>query len=180
MPAPHLGSVPHFYHGYVLQVAADDAYSATTSHLERLISQVETLPEEEWNHAYAPGKWTVKELVQHVIDAERIFSHRALSIARKDPNPLPGFDEEEYASVANANARSSKSLLAELKALSESTKCLFSSFNEEQLDATGIANGLHISVNAIAFIVAGHALHHTHILRSRYLDKTYRHDAVPA
>lgn len=177
MPAPNLDTVPHYYHGYIRQITAANAHEATTGHLEPLIEQVASLVEDDWNFSYAEGKWTIKELVQHVIDAERIFSHRALSIARKDGHALPGFDEESYAAVSAANQRSSESLLRELKALSASTGCLFSSFDEGQLAATGNANGLPVSVNAIAYIIAGHALHHAQILRLRYLDKTYQHAA---
>jgi uncharacterized damage-inducible protein DinB len=171
-----LASVPHYYHGYIKLVKAANAYEATGSHLEGLINQVRSLSEEDWTYSYAPGKWTIKELVQHIMDAERIFCYRALSIARMDPNHLPGFDEDAYASCSSANSRTGASLLRELTAMAASTKHFFASFNDAQLSATGIANGLPISVNAIAFIVAGHAAHHTQIVRVRYLDKTYRHE----
>jgi hypothetical protein len=178
MPAPHLDSVPHFYHGYVRQVMAEDAYEATSNHLGPLIEQVSGLAEEDWNFSYAPGKWTIKELVQHVMDAERIFAHRALCIARNDAHALPGFDEDAYAAASEANRRSGQSLLGEMKALAASTSCLFASFNEAQLESGGIANGLPISVNAIAYVIAGHALHHAQIVRMRYRDKTYQHEGA--
>jgi uncharacterized damage-inducible protein DinB len=180
MPIPSLDTVPHFYHGYIQQVRASDAYEATHDHLVPLINLVEDLTEEEWSYRYAPGKWTIKELAQHVIDAERIFCHRALSIARGDSHPLPGFDEEAYASASSANKRTGASLLRELKALGASTQCLFSSFEDAQLQAKGVANGLPVSVNAIAFIIAGHALHHSQIVQKRYLDKSYQPEELVA
>lgn len=178
MPAPDLSTVPHFYHGYINRLNAADAYEATADHLEPLVEQVSSLNEEEWDFRYAPGKWSIKELVQHVIDAERIFCHRALSIARADGHPLPGFDEEAYATVSRASERSGESLINELKAVGTSTKYLFASFNDGQLQSSGIANGLPISVNAIAYIIAGHAKHHTQIMQLRYLNKAYQHEAL--
>src|SRR3954466_15802960 len=128
MAAPDLSTVPHFYHGYINHLNAADAYEATADHLEPLLEQVSLLDESDWDFRYAPGKWSIKELVQHVIDAERIFCHRALSIARKDGHELPGFDEEAYASLSRAGERSGQTLLEELKAVGNSTKYLFASF----------------------------------------------------
>jgi uncharacterized damage-inducible protein DinB len=178
MPAPDLSTIPPFYHGYVSQIQADDAASATSKHMQPLIDALSSLGEEEWEYAYAPGKWSLKELVQHMIDTERIFAHRALSIARQDPNPLPGFDENAYADCSAASTRTGASLYEELKAVSTSTKYLIASFNEEQLSAKGTANGKPITVNAIAYILAGHAAHHTRIIRDRYLDKSYKQTAA--
>jgi hypothetical protein len=174
MPAPDLSTIPHYYHNYIKQIEAPDAASATSNHLDKLIAQLQHLTEEDWNYAYAPGKWSLKVLVQHIMDAERIFSHRALSIARKDANPLPAFDENAYAESSSANARSGSALLEELQALSASTRCLFGSFSEEQLSESGVANSRPITVNAIAYILAGHAGHHTRIIEERYLDKSYK------
>lgn len=178
MPAPDLSTVPQFYHGYIRRVAASDAQAATSSHLEPLIEALHMLEEPDWDYAYGPGKWTIKELTQHILDAERIFCHRALSIARRDPNALPGFDEESYGQTSGADQRTGKSILQELKAVGQSTRCLFESFSEEQLAATGIANERPISVNAIAYIIAGHAQHHTMIINERYLNKAYQHSEL--
>lgn len=171
MPAPELSAVPAFYHNYIRQIHTDNVQEAVDGHLSLLISLLKDVPEEGWNYAYAPGKWTLKELVQHLIDAERIFSHRALCIARRDTTPLPGFDEDRYAATSAANARSGTSILEELMAVGTSTACLFRSFGEAQLSATGMANGALISVHAIGYILAGHALHHKHIVEERYLNK---------
>jgi uncharacterized damage-inducible protein DinB len=178
MPAPDLSTVPHFYHGYINHLNAADAYEATADHLQPLLVQVSALDESDWDFRYAPGKWSIKELVQHVIDSERIFCHRALSIAREDGHELPGFDEEAYAAVSRASERSSQALLQELTAVGTSTKHLFASFDDNQLQSSGIANGLPISVNAIAYIIAGHAKHHAQIVQLRYRNKSYQHEAV--
>jgi hypothetical protein len=169
MPLPDLDTVPGFYHNYIRQITEEDLSLVIAQHLQPLSGLLQGISEEDWNYAYAPGKWTLKELVQHIIDGERIFSYRALCIARGEQQSLPGFDENAYAAQSLANARSGASLLEELHALDKSTRCLFGSFNEEQLAATGIANGKPISVNAIGYILAGHALHHTRIVRERYL-----------
>ena len=169
MPLPDLDKVPEFYHNYIRQITEEDLSLVIVNHLQPLSSLLQAVSEEDWNYAYAPGKWTLKELVQHIIDGERIFAYRALCIARGDQTSLPGFDENAYAAHSSANARSGASILEELHALDKSTQCLFGSFNDEQLAATGIANGKPISVNAIGYILAGHVLHHTRIIRERYL-----------
>jgi hypothetical protein len=173
MPAPDLSTVPSFYHNYIRMVATQDLNGAIDNHLTELSTLLTPLTEAQWNHAYAPGKWTIKELIQHIIDAERIFTYRALTIARQDPNPLPGFDENQYALLSQASSRPGTSLLNELIAVGNATKHLFESFNPEQLEATGTANGRPISVNAIGYILCGHALHHTSILKERYLSENY-------
>ena len=173
MPAPDLATVPGFYHNYIRQVAEKSLPQVMEEHLQPLSASLQGLSEDDWAYAYAAGKWTLKELVQHMIDAERIFSFRALCIARGDQRPLPGFDENAYADNSMANMRTGASILEELNAVDISTRCLFASFNEKQLAATGIANGAPISVNAIGYIIAGHALHHTSIIRERYLDRSY-------
>ena len=174
MPAPDLASVPAFYHNYIRQVAEKSLPQVMEEHLQPLSASLQGLSEDDWCYAYAAGKWTLKELVQHMIDAERIFSYRALCIARQDQRPLPGFDENAYADHSMANEREGASILEELNAADKSTRCLFASFNDMQLSATGIANGAPISVNAIGYIIAGHALHHGRIIRERYLDRSYR------
>jgi hypothetical protein len=154
-------------------VGSEDLNHAIAHHVSELSTLLGSLPETQWNHAYAPGKWTIKELVQHIIDAERIFTYRALTIARQDPIQLPGFDENQYAAVSMASGRPGTSLLNELLAVGASTKYLFESFNTQHLEATGVANGRPISVNAIGYIICGHALHHTRILQERYLADNY-------
>ena len=117
---------------------------------------------------YAPGKWTPKEMLLHIIDAERIFTYRALRFARGDAQALPGFDENFFATNSEANARSMSSLLTEYHAVRAATISLFSNLNAAQLDRLGSANGAPTSVRALLFITAGHERHHLGILRERY------------
>ncbi|MVN75460.1 DUF664 domain-containing protein [Hymenobacter sp. HMF4947] len=117
---------------------------------------------------YAPGKWTPKEVLVHILDAERIFGYRALRFARADAQELPGFDENEFAANSEANDRSMSELLTEYHAVRAATVAFFGGLNAEQLDRAGRANGGAVTVRALLYIVAGHEQHHLRILRERY------------
>ncbi|WP_072008612.1 alpha/beta hydrolase-fold protein [Hymenobacter sp. IS2118] len=127
------------------------------------------LTEAQAEKGYAEGKWTLKEMLQHQIDTERIFAYRALRFARNDSRDLPGFDQDDYVTHSGANTRSVASLLAEYDAVRASTLALFDSFTDEQLDRRGTANGGAATVRALLFIVPGHELHHLQVIRERYL-----------
>ena len=127
------------------------------------------LPDEKGDYAYAEGKWTIKDLIQHIIDTERIMQYRLLRVARNDSTPLPGFDENLYAQAAQANERTFIALKEEFKALRKSTDLLVSSLTENQLMNSGIASDKKVTANAIAFILFGHLLHHKKIIEERYL-----------
>jgi hypothetical protein len=168
MPAVDLSRVPAFYHNYIRQVADTDLMTAFEAHLTNLKSLLSGLPEEKWGYRYAEGKWTIRELVQHLIDAERIFAYRALTFARRDSNVLPGFDENSYVVHSRADQRSPDSLLEELEAVQRSSYLLFRSFDADQLESSGIANGNTIHVEAIGYIIIGHVRHHMNVLNERY------------
>lgn len=118
---------------------------------------------------YAPGKWTVKDILQHVIDNERIMSYRALRFARNDQTVLPGYDEESFGQFANGARRTIADLYAEYAAVRQSSIALFKSFDEEMLLRNGIAFNQTISVLALGFVLVGHATHHANIIRERYV-----------
>ncbi|RYY51129.1 MAG: DinB family protein [Chitinophagaceae bacterium] len=122
------------------------------------------------DYAYAPGKWTLKEMLQHIIDTERIFNFRALCFARKEMANIPGFDEDAYAANSHAHTRSWESLCAELKVVRKSTRFLFESFNVQDLDHSGTANGKSVTVAALGFITVGHIYHHVNVIKERYLN----------
>ena len=164
-----LSRVPLFYHKYIDQIKDAELAAAFQKHENVLDSILKDLPEEKWNYRYAEGKWSVKELVQHIIDAERIFCYRALRFARKDTAELPGFDENKFAEAAQAEKRNKEDLLDELNIVERSSAQLFASFDEEQLDQSGIANGNSVYVKAIGFIIVGHTIHHKNILLEKYL-----------
>ena len=161
--------VPAHYHKYIQLVKETDLTEAFNHHLHNFSSFLQSIPEDKWDYRYAEGKWSIKEVVLHVIDTERIFNYRALCIARKDKTPLPGFDENNYAAHSKAAKRTRADLLEELQIVQQSTKKLFESFDEEQLQESGISNGNPIYVEGIGFIIIGHTLHHQKILEERYL-----------
>ena len=137
--------------------------------LHEFIRFVQNIPMDKFDFRYAEGKWTIKEIIQHVIDTERIFAYRALRISRNDQTPLPGFDENAYVNNTQANDRNLQDLLTELSAVRHSNIFLFKSFSNEQLERTGIASNAGISVRAIGFIMIGHQKHHQKVFEERYL-----------
>lgn len=169
MQRPELSTVPEFYHKYVNLVAEENAADAIAANGAEALSFFQSIPAGKWNYRYAEGKWSIKEMVQHLIDAERIFSFRALCIARDEAQSLPGFDENAYAAASDADRRSQADLLDEFSSVRKATTLLFRSFTEEQIGKTGRANNNPITVNAIGFITAGHVKHHLQILKERYL-----------
>jgi uncharacterized damage-inducible protein DinB len=130
---------------------------------------VRSLPAEKLTHRYAEGKWTIKEILVHVVDDERIYSYRALRFARNDPTELPGFEQDDFARHSHADTRDLDSILAEYEAVRRATIALFDSLDDEALLRTGTADGTRMSVRAIAHHIAGHELHHLNVIRERYL-----------
>lgn len=137
--------------------------------LHEFIRFVQNIPMGKFDYRYAEGKWTIKDIIQHVIDTERIFAYRALRISRNDATPLPGFEENDYVENTKANERGIQDLLAEFSAVRYATLFLFKSFSEEQLKRMGTASGTVISVRAIGFIIIGHQKHHQNVFQERYL-----------
>ena len=135
---------------------------------EELASALGAIPELKGGHRYAEDKWTVRTLLGHMIDAERIFAYRALRLARGDATPLPGFEETVYARAADSDARTVADLVAELLVVREGTVRLFQSFPDDAWSRTGTVNNGQVTVRALAYITAGHATHHLGVLRNRY------------
>ena len=166
---PDLTRVPEFYHNYINQVPEDDLMLAFKNQTPVTIGFFQNIPENKIDYAYAKGKWSIKEVLQHIIDAERIFSYRALRFARKDPTPLPGFDENLFTENAKASRRNWNDLLDEFKTVRKATEWLYSSFDTEQLNATGTSNNSSIYVLGFGYISVGHAIHHINVIKQRYL-----------
>lgn len=145
---------------------------ALVAQLERQASDTASvlgaLSEERAAHRYAPGKWSVKEIVGHLADAERVFSYRLLRFARKDPTPLPGFDENPYVEAAEFDRRTLADLLAELAAVRDATLRLLRGLPADASARRGVASGGTLSVRALAYVIAGHELHHREVLKTRY------------
>lgn len=164
-----LTRIPQFYHGYINRIEETDLIALLQRHQVDSFQFFDSIPDDKWDFRYAEGKWSIKELVQHVIDAERIFAYRALRFARKDQTPLPGFDEDDYAPASKAERRTKNDLVEELKCVTTSTVLLFKSFDEEMMEAEGMANNNKIYVRGIGFVIVGHALHHVNVVKQRYL-----------
>ncbi len=128
-----------------------------------------TLPKEKQEHAYAEGKWTIKELIQHIIDTERIFCYRTLCFARNDRTALPGFDQDLFVEYSDANHRNYNDLLDEMSLLRKGTIQLFNSFSKDVLLRVGNASGKEMSVRALGYIISGHQRHHLNVVKERYL-----------
>ncbi len=170
MSQPDLTRVPEFYHNYIKLVPENDLFNAFKNHSLECINFIESLSEEKINYRYAEGKWTIKEIVQHIIDVERIFSYRALCFARKETKSLPGFDENVYADHSKAGNRKWNDLVEEFKTVRRSSELLFFSFDDEQLNAEGISNEHSTYVLGIGYILIGHCLHHVNVIKERYLN----------
>lgn len=169
MARPDLKLVPDFYHNYINQVDEDDLGEAFKNGTASFLHFLGTIPESKHDHRYAEGKWSIKDLLQHIIDGERVFDYRALRFARKDTTPLPGFDENLFADNARVENRKWDDLVEEFRAVRRSSEIMFNSFDEEQLSSTGIASDHSNYVLAFGFIIVGHCNHHMNIMKSRYL-----------
>ena len=137
--------------------------------LHEFIRFVQDIPMDKFDYRYAEGKWTIKDIIQHVIDTERIFAYRALRFSRNDKTPLPSFEESEYADNTDSNKRSIQDLLTEFSAVRHSNLFFYKSLSDEQLKRIGTASGNPISVRALGFVIIGHAKHHQKVFRERYL-----------
>ena len=169
MSRPQAGDFGSFYQKYIDKTKSETIKELVSNNSSVLNHFINNIPESKAEYSYDEGKWTVKDLLQHMIDTERIMIYRALTIARKDSISLPGFDENEYAVNANASSRILQSLKEEFVSVRKATDLFLLSLSEEQLQQKGIANGHPITVKALAFIIYGHALHHKQILEERYL-----------
>ena len=137
--------------------------------VHNFIHFVREIPMDKYDYRYADGKWTIKDIIQHLIDAERVFAYRALRFSRGDETPLPGFDENSYADNANGGNRSINDLLTEMSALRHANIMMFKSFTPNDLIRKGTASGYTVSVRAFGFLIIGHQNHHMKVFRERYL-----------
>jgi len=158
-----------FYASYVARVADDeDVLAALTNQLHEILARLAEIPESQGEHRYAPGKWSIKEVVGHLADSERIFAYRALRFARGDRTALPGFDENEYVPAMAAAARTLADHIAEWGDVRRATLSLFRHLPADAWQRRGPASGKPVSVRALAYIIAGHVRHHVEVLETRY------------
>ena len=157
-----------YYGRYIARVPAGDVVHTLDTQLADTLALIDTFGDARAEHRYAPGKWTVKEVVGHLADVERIFAYRALRIGRGDATPLPGFDENAYVAQADFGRRTLGDLAREFEFVRRATVALFAGMTDEALARRGTANGQAITPRALAYIVAGHERHHAVLLRERY------------
>lgn len=164
-PSEHLP----YYRPYIDLVPDGDVITTLSRQLEDTFAVLEQFGEERGGHRYAPGKWSVKEVLGHLIDAERIFAYRALRFSRGDAQPLLGFEEDAYVAAASFDRCRLSDLAAELDHLRRANVLLFRQLDPEAWDRRGTANNAEVTVRALAWIMAGHELHHRKVLLERYL-----------
>ena len=169
IPRPAPGEYAPYHGTYVAMVPDGDVLMTLKKQHGETLRMLSRLGEKKSRKRYAPGKWSIREVIGHLIDAERVFTYRALTFARADRTQLPGFDENMWASAWNAESRTLRSLLEELKAVRSATLALFRGFSDDQLARTGIASGQQVSVRGLVYVTAGHERHHVRILRERSL-----------
>ncbi|MDN5205319.1 DinB family protein [Fulvivirgaceae bacterium BMA10] len=160
---------PEFYHRYVQLVPDNDVLKFLKKQKRSFIDLIKEIPEKKQTHRYAAGKWSIKEVVGHAVDTERIMANRALAFSRGEAQSIPGFDENAYVEKASFDSRSMESFVKEFTALRDSNMTLFESFSEVMIDRKGSANERLFTVRSIIYIVAGHLEHHQLILKERYL-----------
>ena len=171
MGRPLIDQYDPFYKHYIDLTTPEEAIALPAFYNHTITTFFSTLTNEMGTYAYAPGKWTLNQVVQHLLDVERVFVYRLLWIVRGDHQPLPGFDENSFAKLAPASHRTLAELTEEWLLLRKSTDHFIAQLSSTELACKGIANGSLISANALCFIIYGHILHHMHIIETRYLTK---------
>jgi hypothetical protein len=166
---PIEGTYPRFLETYISKVKENNTHEALRNNSKVLFEFLDSIPENKADFAYADGKWTLKQLLIHISDAERIFAYRALRFARGDEQqPLP-FEEDDYAANCNAGKRTLKSVVEELKSVRQATITLIDSFGETELSKPGNTASGRTTVNAVIYAICGHAAHHVAVAKERYL-----------
>jgi hypothetical protein len=168
VPLPRPDEYASFYAGYVEAVAGSDLWAILQKQKDAFETVFGALNESKAMARYAPGKWSVREVLGHLTDSERVFGYRALRISRGDRTPLPGFDENAYVAAAGFDRRPTRELLKEWSAVRDSTTSLLSGVEPDAWERRTLANDTNVSLRALAYIIAGHVHHHQQVLRDRY------------
>jgi uncharacterized damage-inducible protein DinB len=169
MRRPEVNEYAPFYEGYIKSVIGDEPFRNLENQYQEIQSLLQSISEQEANYTYSEGKWTVKEVLGHMVDTERIMCYRALCISRKEKQSLPGFEQDDYVKEANFNNRTITNLLDDYRIVRKSTISLFKSFSEDMYYQRGTANGKEVTVLALLYIITGHEVHHLKILKEKYL-----------
>jgi len=166
---PMQGTFPDYLNNYIKLIPEGNIMELMLIKHYETIDLITSVDEETQHYRYEKDKWNIKEIIQHLIDCERIFAYRALCIARGEKQSLPGFDENTYATNSHATRRNMNDLAREFSVLRASSIELFKSFSNNELDLIGLANGKFVTVRALLFATLGHELHHMNIIEERYL-----------
>lgn len=169
IPAVQPGSIAPYFQRYIDRVESEDVLGTLAELLTKTVTLFEGMTDEQRRHRYAEGKWSVMEVLGHILDTERVFVTRALVCARGDKTDWPGFEEDDYVAAANFDDHDPQHLLEELQAQRQATLLFFEGLSPEQLASRGMANGLEFHAGAIAWLLAGHHVHHLGVIRERYL-----------
>ncbi|MBG6129815.1 putative damage-inducible protein DinB [Aquimarina sp. EL_43] len=163
------GEFNPYYETYINKAESPDIVKGLESSQKEFVDFVQSIPDEKLTHAYAKDKWTVAEVLQHVIDGERIFAYRALRFARNDKTPIMGFEQDDYVPYSNANNYSKEELISDFQSARNNSISLFKSFTGEMLTRIGEASGSPMSSRAAGYILIGHQKHHFEVIKERYL-----------
>ena len=169
MTRPEPTDYTHYYHKYISLVPDGDIVATLQAQLESTLALLRSIPADKADHAYAPGKWTIKQAIGHVNDTERVFAYRALCIGRGDQTPLPGFEQDDFVANTDYSQRTLADLIEEFAAVRQSSLHLLKHFTDTEWNRTGTASGNHTTAKALAFMIAGHDLYHCALMRERYL-----------
>lgn len=164
-----LHEAPEYFHHYMRTVGANDPIIMMESQSEELDEFIGSIDPNNYLSAYAPGKWTIKEVIGHMVDTERVFGYRALAFARGDKNSLPGYDHDQYVKGADFDNVAMDELLEEFYHLRQANILLFRNLSDDQLDIKGSANGNAMTLRAMLYIIPGHAQHHINVIESKYI-----------
>lgn len=157
-----------FFETYISKVTGVDFMSYINDQAVSTTALLRTLSAEQWDYRYAEDKWSIREVIIHMVDTEQIFAYRALRIARHDKTPLPGFEQNDYVPYYEAASRSSESIIEAYEAVRKVTLTQFKNFSDEMLDQVGTVSGHAASARAFGFMIAGHELHHLDVLKDKY------------
>ena len=166
---PLESDIPSYYLNYTKLAGGNDLLKTLEESKSITLELLKNIPASKEDYAYAAGKWSIKQVMSHIIDSERVFAYRALRFSRKDPAMLPGFDENDYAENSNASGRDLSDIGDEYSAVRDSTLQLYRYMTTDMLDFKGVANEVSVTARAIGWIIAGHNVHHCNVIREKYI-----------
>lgn len=159
----------HFYSDYVGLVEKGNIINTLNTQMHEIYTLINSVPGDKAFYTYEPGKWTLKEVIGHMIETERVFSYRALALSRGEQQALPSMEQDEYMEENNYNSRTLANLSNEYLAVRVSTIHLFSNMTKAMISKSGVASGFEFTVRSLAFIIAGHERHHINVIKEKYL-----------